>query len=287
MSAPAAAAPSGPTSVPSLVATDLDGTLLRSDGTVSARTAAALAACAAAGLAVVFVTARPPRWLADLAPHVGPHGAALCLNGAAVVEVATGRVLDERGMSAPQVTELARRLRASGSTVHLAVERAVGFAAERGYRVGHAVPPGSVVVDRIEEAVTSSTLKLLVRADDCGPDLDAFVGRVAAAVDGLAEVSHSGAAGLAEIAPPGVSKAGTLARWSASRHVVPGDVWAVGDAPNDLPMLRWAGLACAVANAHPAVLAAADRILPANDDDGVALLLEEAARAVAGLGSSR
>jgi len=126
-----------------------------------------------------------------------------------------------------------------------------------------------------------------VRADDSGPDLDAFVGRVAAAVDGLAEVSHSGAAGLAEIAPPGVSKAGALARWSASRHVVPRDVWAAGDAPNDLPMLRWAGLACAVANAHPAVLAAADRVLPANDDDGVAVLLEEAARAVAGLGSSR
>jgi len=286
MTAPAAA-PSGPTSVPSLVATDLDGTLLRSDGTVSARTAAALAACAAAGLAVVFVTARPPRWLADLAPHVGPHGVALCLNGAAVVQVATGRVLDERGMSAPQVTELARRLRAGGSAVHLAVERAAGFAAERGYRLGHAVPPGSVLVDRIEEAVTSSTLKLLVRADDSGPDLDAFVGRVAAAVDGLAEVSHSGAAGLAEIAPPGVSKAGALARWSASRHVVPRDVWAAGDAPNDLPMLRWAGLACAVANAHPAVLAAADRVLPANDDDGVAVLLEEAARAVAGLGSSR
>lgn len=75
-----------------------------------------------------------------------------------------------------------------------------------------------------------------------------------------------------------MSKASALARWTASLHIAPDEVWAAGDAPDDLPMLRWAGLACAVANAHPAVLAAADRILPANDDDGVAVLLEEAAR---------
>lgn len=269
--------------VPRLVATDLDGTLLRSDGTVSARTAAALAACAEAGVEVVFVTARPPRWLADLAPHVGAHGVAICINGAAVVEVATGRVLDERGMTAAQVADLARRLRLAGAgTVHLAVERVVGFAAETGYRSRHVAPEGSPVVARIEQALTDSTLKLLVRAEDAGVDLDAFVARLAGAVGADAEVSHSGAEGLAEIAPPGVSKASALARWSAALGIAADDVWAAGDAPNDLPMLRWAGVGCAVANAHPAVLAAADRVLPANDDDGVAILLEEAVEAARG-----
>jgi hydroxymethylpyrimidine pyrophosphatase-like HAD family hydrolase len=210
---------------------------------------------------------------------------AICINGAAVVQVATGRVLDEHGMPPVRVAELARRLRAAGGpAVHLAVERAAGFAAERGYQGGHVAPPGSPLVDRIEEALTASTLKLLVRADDAGTDLDAFVGRVAAAVGTLAEVSHSGARGLAEIGPPGVSKATALARWAASLGVAAGDVWAAGDAPNDLPMLAWAGLACAVANAHPAVLAAAARVLPANDDDGVAVLLEEAVRACVGAG---
>ncbi len=263
---------------PRLVATDLDGTLLRSDGSVSARTAAALAACTGAGLEVVFVTARPPRWLVDVAAHVGPRGVAICINGAAVVEVATGRVLDERGMGAAQVAELARRLRAAGGAVHLAVERTAGFASERGYQGRHGVPPGSPAVDRIEEALTASTLKLLVRADDAGEDLDAFVGRVARAVGSLAEVSHSRADGLAEIAAPGVSKATALARWTASLGIAADEVWAVGDAPNDLPMLRWAGLGCAVANAHPDVLAAADRVLPSNEDDGVAVLLEDAMR---------
>jgi hydroxymethylpyrimidine pyrophosphatase-like HAD family hydrolase len=40
--------------------------------------------------------------------------------------------------------------------------------------------------------------------------------------------------------------------------------------PNDLPMLRWAGTAYAMGNAHPDVLAAADHVAPTNDDDGVA-----------------
>ena len=48
---------------PRLIATDLDGTLLCSGGTVSDRTAAALAAAEAAGVQVVFVTGRPPRWM--------------------------------------------------------------------------------------------------------------------------------------------------------------------------------------------------------------------------------
>ena len=51
---------------PRLVATDLDGTLLRSDGSVSERTRAVWAAADEAGIETVLVTARPPRWLHDL-----------------------------------------------------------------------------------------------------------------------------------------------------------------------------------------------------------------------------
>ena len=63
---------------PWLIATDLDGTLLRSDGSVSERTRRVLAAVEAAGVEVVFVTARPPRWLHDLAEVVGAHGVVIC-----------------------------------------------------------------------------------------------------------------------------------------------------------------------------------------------------------------
>lgn len=266
---------------PRLVATDLDGTLLRPDGSVSVRTAAALAACARAGVDVVFVTARPPRWLADLAPHVGRHGVAICANGAAVVEVATRRALEARTMADEVVADLAARIRGAEAGARLAVERVAGLALESGFDSGHPVPAGSPVASAIEDVLDGATLKLLVRAARAGVDLDAFAGAVAAAVGDRAVVSHSGATGLAEVAARGVTKASTLARWAAAHGVAPDEVWAVGDAPNDLPMLAWAGASFAVANAHPAVLAAADRVLASNADDGVATLLE---RACAGAG---
>lgn len=96
-------------------------------------------------------------------------------------------------------------------------------------------------------------------------------------VGDLALVSSSAAGALGEIAAPGVTKAATLARWTAARGIAPRQVWAVGDAPNDLPMLTWAGRAFAVANAHPDVLAAASVTVPSNADDGVAALLGTAA----------
>jgi hydroxymethylpyrimidine pyrophosphatase-like HAD family hydrolase len=51
---------------------------------------------------------------------------------------------------------------------------------------------------------------------------------------------------------------------------------AIGDMPNDVPMLEWAGRSYAVANAHPAVLDAADEVVGSNDDDAVAILIEGA-----------
>jgi hydroxymethylpyrimidine pyrophosphatase-like HAD family hydrolase len=44
--------------------------------------------------------------------------------------------------------------------------------------------------------------------------------------------------------------------------------------PHDLPLLTWAGTSCAVANAHPDVLAAATHVIGSVDDDGVAAYLE-------------
>ena len=88
-----------------------------------------------------------------------------------------------------------------------------------------------------------------------------------------AEVGFSGALGLAEMTAPGVTKASGLAAWCDERGVSAAEVWACGDMPNDLPMLRWAGRAFAVANAHTDVLAIADEVIASNDDDGVASLL--------------
>jgi Cof subfamily protein (haloacid dehalogenase superfamily) len=261
---------------PRVVATDLDGTLLGGDGRVSARTARALAAAGEVGIDVVFVTARPLRWLEDVAEHVAGHGVAICSNGAAVVDVAGLTVLEEHGMDAALVTELAGRARdvlgGPGNT-QLAVEHARGITLERHYVSEHPNPPGTPFVDRIEDLLPGSTLKMLVRSGTVRPDLHAVL---ADAFGDLATVADSGAADLGEISRPDVSKASTLATWLASRGVGADEVWACGDAPNDLPMLRWAGRSFAVANARETVRSAVHEVCPANTDDGVAHVLERA-----------
>ncbi len=75
-------APAG-TTTPRLIATDLDGTLLHDDKSVSDRTVAALAAAERAGIEVFFVTGRPARWMDVVSDHVHGHGLAICANGAA------------------------------------------------------------------------------------------------------------------------------------------------------------------------------------------------------------
>jgi hydroxymethylpyrimidine pyrophosphatase-like HAD family hydrolase len=78
-----------------------------------------------------------------------------------------------------------------------------------------------------------------------------------------------------EISGPGVTKASTLALLCEELGVAPDEVVAFGDMPNDLAMLRWAGTSYAMANAHPSVVALADRQAPSHEDDGVAAVLEE------------
>lgn len=258
---------------PRLVATDLDGTLLRPEGTISPRTARALRALHEQGIDVVFVTARPPRWIDDVAHAVAGHGVVICLNGAFVYEPGSRRVLELHAIADRLLIELVADLRAALPGAAFAVEGVGGIGSEHGFDHGeHALPPGATLSGRVEDLLDGTAGKLLVRcARTPTSELVVQVERVLA---GRAVVADSGALGLAEVSGPGVSKGATLARWAAARGVSARDVWAFGDMPNDLPMLRWAGRSFAVANAHPDVLAVADEVCGSNVEDGVAARLE-------------
>ena len=80
--------------------------------------------------------------------------------------------------------------------------------------------------------------------------------------------------GLIEISAPGTTKGTGLARLAAELGIAPAEVLAVGDMPNDLSMLRWAGLGVAMGNAHPEAVEAADEVTAPNTDDGLARVLE-------------
>lgn len=256
-----------------LIATDLDGTLLRGDGGISPRTRAAIGAAQTAGLIVVFVTARPPRDVVAIAGHLGVTGIAVCSNGAIVQDLATGETFRHVRLCSDLARGLVAELRLA--------EPGISFATEHGHKIGqepgfpdffadtvHHHPP------RVDDAVllcAEDLTKLLIHHADHGAE--ALMHRVRGHAGDRAEVIWSGGPFI-EIATPGVSKGAGLAAFCGDLGVTAAQVIAFGDMPNDLPMLAFAGRGVAVANAHPEVLAAADEITAANDDDGVAMVIE-------------
>jgi hydroxymethylpyrimidine pyrophosphatase-like HAD family hydrolase len=114
--------------------------------------------------------------------------------------------------------------------------------------------------------------KLLVRHPEM--EFAEFTERARHAVGDDAVVTWAGLR-LVEISAAGVTKAFALERLCRRLGIDAAEVVAVGDMPNDLAMLAWAGTGVAVANATPEVLEAADQVTAANIDDGVALLLEQ------------
>lgn len=256
---------------PRAVATDLDGTLLRSDGSLSDRTRAAIIAAEDAGITTVFVTARPPRWLDSLADAVGPHGTVLCGNGAFVYDVPTRTVTEHYPIEDLVLKAIVDDLRAAVPEIAFAVERADGLGREESF-VYRSEKPDLHSVDDLSGLTATPVGKLLGRCESM--ESAQFLATVIEIIAGRAEVGYSGAVGLAEITAQGVTKAAALERWSAEHGLTSDDVWAFGDMPNDLPMIVWAGTGFAVSNGHPDVIAAADRVCPANDDDGVAQMLE-------------
>jgi HAD superfamily hydrolase (TIGR01484 family) len=98
---------------PRLVATDLDGTLLHSDDTVTARTRAVLDELDGRGVPVVFTTGRPIRWMVDLWEAVGGHGLAICSNGGIVYDVARREVRTARTIPTEVLLDVAAQLRAA------------------------------------------------------------------------------------------------------------------------------------------------------------------------------
>ncbi len=252
-----------------ILATDLDGTLLRSDGTIGPRTRDVLHAADAAGLCVVAVTGRPLRMLHELV-ELRLHGIAVCANGAMVVDLATGAVIEQTVIAPADGVGIAHALRGLVPDIAFGVEAAAWHGREPGF-----TSPRSTATDwrvgPVEELVVDGVVKMFGRHHDLTVD---HLDRYTAAVGGRGVVSCSIPSGFVEVAPAGVDKAAALARVVARLGAVAADVVAVGDMQNDLSMLAWAGRSYAVANAHPDVVATVDEVVPSNDDEGVALLIE-------------
>ncbi|MER7838368.1 HAD-IIB family hydrolase [Streptomyces sp. NPDC096040] len=267
---------------PRLIATDLDGTLLRDDKSVSPRTVAALAAAEEAGVEVFFVTGRPARWMDVVSDHVHGHGLAICGNGAAVVDLHGGpgahRFVKVRELARENALDAVRLLRDAAPGTVYAIEQTYGFHQEPAYPKLHLETPDHLLSAEEILAVDGPSagepvLKILAYHPDLDPD--AFLTLARLAFGDRANVTRSSPSALLEISGPGVSKASTLALECAERGISHEEVVAFGDMPNDVEMLTWAGQSYAMGNAHPDVIAAASGRTVANNDDGVAVVIEQ------------
>ncbi len=258
---------------PRLVATDLDGTALRADGTISPRTAAAFARVENSGGTLVFVTGRPPRWMHSVAGVVRHRGLAICANGALVYDLHTERIVESHLIDPAVLEESVHRLRGHVPELTFCVEYEGGFAHESDFTLGRWDTSAASGLRVGASTLTSQPCaKLLALHPSMNPD--ELHRQVIELVGDLVTPTHSSGRALIEMSAYGVTKASALAALATRHGIKAEEVVAFGDMPNDIPMLTWAGTSYAVANAHPDVLAAVDHVTAANNDDGVALVLE-------------
>jgi hydroxymethylpyrimidine pyrophosphatase-like HAD family hydrolase len=258
-----------------LVASDLDGTLLRRDGSISERTAMAIQAIDEAGISIVLATARPPRFLGEIVEALACHPIVVCSNGAFVWDSATNSVQMETLISSEVAVESIRRAREVLADAAFSVELGIdGYGCEPQY-VGEWPRPAEAEVAPVEDLVVRPVAKLSVRHGPSDPW--ATLDRVQRVLGDLVAVTRSSPTAPIELLAFGVSKASGVAFVADQLGIVPAEILAIGDMPNDLPMLHWAGRSAAPANAHEVVLETVDVVVADSDDDGVAMLLEQLA----------
>ncbi|CCK28975.1 hydrolase [Streptomyces davaonensis JCM 4913] len=255
-----------------LIATDLDGTLLRSDDSVSPRTREALAAATAAGATHIVVTGRAAPWTRHILDDLGYRGLAVCAQGAQVYDAGEHRLLTSVTLDRQLAGVALAKIEAEVGPLFLAASR-------DGLEGEVLVGPGYAVTGKLPSTPFSDAAdlwsaplnKIYVQHPSLSDDELADVARRAAG--GFVSVAMAGA-GIVELLPLGLSKATGLSIAARRLGLKAKDTIAFGDMPNDLPMFAWAARGVAMANAHAELKAVADEVTASHDEDGIAVVLE-------------
>lgn len=245
-----------------VIATDLDGTLLTSEGEVSERTLRALQACSSRGMRIVVATGRAPLSAARVLPEGFPDGVLACYNGAEIHE--NGEIIARNCLSPELAREIVRVAEPFVPDAPISVAIDGEWYCNR---LWDTTLPLHIV--DLHSAITRPVAKIICWTRDV-TDLGAFQ---AALPTGCRLMVTSGGV-LCEIVTETASKAWALRYLTDKWGLSMSDVIAFGDDANDIEMIREAGLGVAVSNAIPEVRAAADLVVPSNDEAGVAHVLE-------------
>jgi Cof subfamily protein (haloacid dehalogenase superfamily) len=252
-----------------LAAIDLDGTLLNSKGEVSVANLRALDEWTLRGHELVLATARPLRDLVSFPELANLKCTAALSNGAHVIELPSKLELTRRSFEERHLVDAVARLKSLLPGISLALEFGTHKVREPDF-VSFDPRPGQVSVDKLEAHFALGPIKVLVVGKTVS--LDAVGIACTQAFDSTGVVTRSGDQ-FVEVSPTGVDKASALEWIRSALDIDRAAIVAIGDMLNDISMFEMSGLAVAVRNAHPEVLALADTVAPSNDEDGVAIAL--------------
>ncbi|QNN23963.1 HAD family hydrolase [Planctomycetales bacterium ZRK34] len=257
-----------------LVALDLDGTLLTGDKQLPAATQRVIARCVECGVKVVLASARPPRSVRPVYNLLNLDTLSVHYNGALISDLRTNRYWCHMPLPADLVRDVIATARRIDPHCLISVEildkwYTDRFDEEKAGENGRLNPPA--MVGPFDAFVTAPVTKLMLldepkRLRPVREAINAlYAGQMAMAVsdDYLIQLMH-----------PQADKSTALMKVAEQYGVSSEQVMAVGDAPNDCGMLRWAGLGVAVANAWVEVLDSADVVVPPNDVGGVAYAIQ-------------
>jgi Cof subfamily protein (haloacid dehalogenase superfamily) len=252
-----------------LVAIDLDGTLLTSEKLISDQTIEALQCLPEAGVKVVIASARPPRSVRHIYQKLGLDTWQINYNGALIWDEPARQSVFHQPMDCRLVSRMIDRARDLFEEVLVTCEILDRWFTDR-FDQKYTTETGRLfkpdVIAPIEQFCVEPITKLLLLSDP------AVVSRLELTLGSEFErhvtVLRTDPQ-LIQIMDRRVSKARSLQRVAHHYGIADEQIMAIGDAPNDVGMLKLAGVAVAMDNAHPLVKEVADWIAPSNDDHGV------------------
>ncbi len=245
-----------------LAAFDLDGTLLRSDSTISPRTLAALEACRDRGIKLVIATGRSPMTAALVVPDGFVPSCWVCYNGAEIWN-GGGRIA-QNALDIDTAREIVSVVREVCPQVGLycGIDDVLYSETERDPALFTKVDDLHAVIDRPVAKICFDKVTTI--------DEDTLRMRLPRSCRFIITCGNR----LGEIMTPSATKAWGIRSVAAHWGLEMSDAIAFGDETNDVEMIFESGCGVAMANAHPDVKEASDLITASNDGDGVAQILE-------------
>lgn len=265
-----------------LIALDLDGTTLNHERVISKHTRDTLEAAADRGVAIVVATGRPKGALPKDVFEIDAIRYVITSNGASITDLKEDEVIYKNCMS-PETARFAGDLISGYPYVIEAFTEGIAYIDGAYYRK----------VQETGDAFRSP--EYILRTRNPVEDIIGFIFDHADGIENI-NVNFESLDDKAEMRPvletiPGAtitssfknnleiggattSKADALTKLGGLLGITRDEMMAVGDSPNDIAMIRAAGLSIAMGNGEDEVKEAADYVTLSNAEDGVAAAIE-------------